>query len=81
MNLDHRIQVFQSDGTFVGKFGSLGSGLGNLDNPSYIAVSSSNKVIVTDTNNHRLAIFDVNGRALSTIGSEGSENGQFKLPR
>ncbi|PSN52645.1 hypothetical protein C0J52_08819 [Blattella germanica] len=77
---NHRVQVFQSDGTFVGKFGSCGSKPGQLEHPHYIAVSSTNRVIVSDSNNHRIQIFDVNGRVLTTFGSEGSEEGQFKFP-
>lgn len=74
-------KVFQSDGTFVGKFGSCGSGRGQLEHPHYIAVSSTNRVIVSDGNNHRVQIFDVNGRVLTSFGSEGSDEGQFKFPR
>lgn len=43
---NHRVQVFQSDGTFVGKFGSMGNRPGQLEHPHYIAVSSTNRVIV-----------------------------------
>lgn len=74
-------QVFQSDGTFVGKFGTCGKDEGNLEHPHYIAVSNTNRVIVSDSNNHRIQVFDVNGRVLSTFGTEGSEEGQFKFPR
>nr|CAD7415139.1 unnamed protein product [Timema poppensis] len=74
-------QVFQSDGTFVGKFGSCGSKAGQLEHPHYIAVSNTNRVIVSDSNNHRVQIFDVNGRVLTAFGTEGSEEGQFKFPR
>lgn len=42
---NHRVQVFQSDGTFVGKFGSMGNRPGQLEHPHYIAVSSTNRVI------------------------------------
>ncbi|UYV60480.1 nhl-1 [Cordylochernes scorpioides] len=73
-------QVFQSDGSFVGKFGGLGSRPGQLDHPHYVAVSSANRVLVTDSDNHRVQIFDVNGRSLATFGSEGSGEGQFKFP-
>lgn len=73
--------MFQSDGTFVGKFGSHGSKVGQLEHPHYIAVSNTNKVIVSDSNNHRVQVFDVNGRVLNSFGTEGSENGQFKFPR
>ena len=74
-------QVFQSDGSFVSKFGAMGSKPGNLEHPHYIAVSSSNRVIVSDSNNHRIQIFDVNGKVLTTFGSEGTDAGQFKFPR
>ena len=50
------VQVFQSDGTFVAKFGSMGSKPGQLEHPHYIAVSSTNRVIVSDSNNHRLQV-------------------------
>ena len=74
-------QVFQSDGSFVSKFGVMGSKPGNLEHPHYIAVSNTNRVIVSDSNNHRIQIFDVNGKVLTTFGSEGTDAGQFKFPR
>lgn len=73
--------MFQSDGTFVGKFGSHGNKIGQLEHPHYIAVSNTNRVIVSDCNNHRIQIFDVNGRVISSFGTEGSDNGQFKFPK
>ena len=96
MSISFSAQVFQSDGTFVAKFGSMGSKPGQLEHPHYIAVSNTNRVIVSDSNNHRLQvkianfhhhyisliqIFDVNGKVLTTFGSEGTEEGQFKFPR
>lgn len=56
-NFQHQfLQVFQSDGTFVGKFGSCGSGEGQMEHPHYIAVSNTNRVIVSDSNNHRIQV-------------------------
>lgn len=52
-----------------------------MEHPHYIAVSNTNRVIVSDSNNHRIQVFDVNGCVLSTFGTEGSEEGQFKFPR
>lgn len=49
-------QVFQSDGSFVGKFGTCGRGEGQLEHPHYIAVSNTNRVIVSDSNNHRIQV-------------------------
>lgn len=59
----------------------MGSKPGNLEHPHYIAVSNTNRVIVSDSNNHRIQIFDVNGKVLTTFGSEGTDAGQFKFPR
>ena len=78
---NHRVQVFQSDGSFVGKFGTMGSKPGQLEHPHYVAVSNTNRVIVSDSNNHRIQIFDINGKVLTTFGSEGTDFGQFKFPR
>lgn len=65
----------------MGKFGSSGSKSGQLEHPHYIAVSNTNRVIVSDSNNHRVQVFDVNGRVIFAFGSEGSEEGQFKFPK
>lgn len=65
----------------MGKFGSMGNKQGQLEHPHYIAVSSTNRVVVSDCNNHRIQIFDVNGKVLSAFGTEGSGEGQFKFPR
>lgn len=73
--------MFQGDGTYVTKFGGIGQRPGELEHPHYVAVSTTNRVIVSDSNNHRVQIYDVNGRLLSTFGTEGSEEGQFKYPR
>lgn len=59
----------------------MGNKQGQLEHPQYIAVSNTNRVVVSDCNNHRVQIFDVNGRVLSAFGSEGSAEGQFKFPR
>ena len=75
------LKVFQSDGSFVSKFGVMGSKPGNLEHPHYIAVSNTNRVIVSDSNNHRIQIFDANGKVNTTFGSEGTDAGQFKFPR
>merc|ERR1711936_618821 len=63
--------AFQNDEDKKNQVASLG----------FIYVCDTNRVIVSDSNNHRLQIFDVNGKVLTTFGSEGTEEGQFKFPR
>jgi len=65
----------------VGKFGCLGNREGQFQNPHYITVNHRDHVIVSDTNNHRIQVFDNNGRFLFTFGQEGFNVGQFKYPR
>ena len=56
---NHRIQVFQQNGTFAFKFGSHGDG--EFDSPKDIeqGVRSSNRdlIAVADTGNHRIQVF------------------------
>gem|GEM_PF-840478 len=64
---------------FIRSVGSEGSGNGQFNGPSGIAIKSSN-VWVTDTFNNRVEKFNSKGEYLSQFGSEGSGNGQFSNP-
>ena len=55
---NHRIQVLKLNGEFVAKFGTQGSELGEFDGPSSIAVLSDGQIVVSDTYNHRIQIFE-----------------------
>ena len=55
---NHRIQVFELDGTFVGKLGTNGSKLGEFNQPFSVAVLSNDQIVVSDCNNHRIQIFE-----------------------
>ena len=64
----------------VKQWGSSGSGNGQFSNPSGIAIDSSNRVYVADSNNDRVQKFDNNGTFIKQWGSSGSGNGQFSNP-
>ena len=55
---DHRIQVFELDGKFVGKFGTNGSKLGEFNNPLSVPILSKDQIVVSEYNNHRIQIFE-----------------------
>ena len=55
---NHRIQVFEVNGKFVGKFGSKGKKAGLFTGPFSIAVLSDGRIVVTDFHNHRVQIFE-----------------------
>jgi tripartite motif-containing protein 71 len=54
---NHRIQKFDSEGTFMAKWGSRGEGDGEFRGPSGVAVDSSNNVYVSDQGNNRIQKF------------------------
>ena len=56
---NNRIQVFQLNGNFVGKFGTSGSNLGEFKSPWSVAVLSNGRIVVCDVNNYRVQIFEV----------------------
>ena len=54
---NNRIQKFTSDGTFITKLGTEGSGNGQFRYPWGIAVDSSGRVYVADDHNFRMQVF------------------------
>ena len=74
------IVMFKSDGTFLGKWGVLGSGDGEFDTPSGIAFDESDNLYIADTKNHRVERFTKDGRFLGKFGRYGKEAGEFDQP-
>ena len=64
----------------MGKFGTSGTGPGQLNCPRGITVDLYGFILVADTKNHRVSIFDKDGSYISCFGSEGSAIGQFQSP-
>jgi DNA-binding beta-propeller fold protein YncE len=60
--------------------GGRGSGKGQFDSPTGIALDSNGNVFVADTSNGRIETFSPSGAFLSTIGSQGSGHGQLGGP-
>ncbi|KAL4419442.1 hypothetical protein ABPG77_003555 [Micractinium sp. CCAP 211/92] len=79
---NHRIQALhQSNGTFDSKFGSLGSALGEFNSPQYVALGTDNQtLLVSEAANYRVQWVSLAGVGITTIGSNGRGDGQFKAP-
>ena len=60
--------------------GGKGSGRGQFDSPTGIAVDGSGNVLVADTGNGRIEKFSPTGAFLSIIGTKGSGQGQLGQP-
>lgn len=62
------------------KFGEFGVMEGQFTEPSGVAVNAHNDIIVADTNNHRIQIFDIEGRFKFQFGECGKRDGQLLYP-
>ena len=74
------IYTFTLDGHYIGKFGTRGSGMCEFNSPYGITSDLNGFIIVADTYNHRVSIFDECGGCIHSFGSYGSANGQFSGP-
>ncbi len=66
---DTAIFKFTPEGRFVDRFGSHGSGPGQLEGPSAIAVDNQSRVYVAASS--RIEVFDATGRYLGAFRTEG----------
>lgn len=48
--------------------------------PSDLAVGADGRIYILDTGNHRIQVFDKNGKYLKTIGRQGQGPGEFFMP-
>jgi DNA-binding beta-propeller fold protein YncE len=60
--------------------GGKGTGKGEFDSPSGIAVDGNGNVLVADTNNGRIEKFSPTGSFLSVMGDKGTGQGQLAGP-
>lgn len=63
------------------KFGQLGQGKGQFSSPHGFCLGIDEEVVVADTNNHRIQIFDKMGEFKHEFGTAGKEEGQLWYPR
>lgn len=73
------IVIFDHSGTEIDRFGTTGTGTGQLSNPQDIAFAGE-EVFITEEANHRVQVFDKQGNHLRMWGSMGSNVGQFTEP-
>ncbi len=84
---NHRVQKFDPNGGFVAAWGRPGATLDpgagtdtQFFGPRDIAIDAQGRLLVTDTGNKRVQVFDANGNFVGQFGSEGSGPGQFNEP-
>ena len=79
--LNHRVQVFDSNGTFLRSFGQKGENAGEFNGPNGIAIGKDRNILVSEYLNHRVQIFSWEGRHLGSFGGNGSLDNQLSNPR
>jgi tripartite motif-containing protein 71 len=73
------VQKFSPSGQSLGLFAPTGTGVGQISEPTSIAVAPDGKVWVVDAKN-RVQVYGETGSFIRQFGSSGSGNGQFNLP-
>lgn len=73
-------KVFQKDPSSFRLIGTKGTGPGQFDEPFAIGVDLKGKIYIADARNHRIQVFDTNGKFLLQWGRQGNKEGEFERP-
>ena len=76
----NEIKVLDLAGNLKRRYGRSGDGKGELNAPTYLALSGD-RLYVTDTLNARVQVFDRDGRIVETIGKRGLYVGDLTRPK
>ena len=79
-SLNHRVQIFNSDGKYLRSFGRQGNKEGEFTFPRGITCHKNGNIFVADKNNHRIQIFSGMGEYLGMFGGKGSLDSQLSSP-
>ncbi len=63
------------------KFGQQGQGYGQFNSPHGFCLGMDDDIVVADTMNHRIEVFDKTGEHKYQFGIPGREEGQLWYPR
>ena len=77
---NHRVQVFDSNGTFLRSFGHKGENAGEFSHPFGIVIDKDRNIFVSEWGNHRVQILSWEGRHLGSFGGQGSLDSQLLNP-
>lgn len=80
-SLAHRIWIFSGDGRPVGAIGQRGTGHGEFNFPTHVAVDRAGTLYVTDSLGFRIQVFDLEGRFFGAFGRHGDGSGDVAAPK
>ena len=79
-SLNFRVQILDTQGRFISKFGNMGDSRGDAPRQKGVATDSFGHVYIVDALLNAVQIFDQAGTWLLTIGELGEAPGEFWLP-
>ena len=77
----HKVLAFDMDGLKKFEFGQRGSGEGQFNFPTHIAVDQNGQVYVSDSLNFRIQVFHPDGQFVTKFGGVGNVVGSFSKPK
>jgi DNA-binding beta-propeller fold protein YncE len=72
---EHRVHIFERDGSLAGSIGRRGAGDGEFNYPTYIWRTAQGRLYVTDSLNFRVQAFDARGQFVGKFGRQGDGTG------
>lgn len=76
---NNRVQEYSESGTYLKKFGTLGSGNEQFNEPRALTISEGSLYVV-DRGNDRVEQFSTSGSYIGQFGSKGKGSGQLESP-
>ena len=79
----HCVKVLNKEGNFRYKIGKKGNGDGEFNEPHCLSVNKAGHLVVCDTGNHRVQVFELcerSGKFVTKFGTKGKGNGEFNKP-
>ena len=77
---EHRIHIFERDGSLAGSIGRRGTGDGEFNYPTYLWRTPEGRLYVTDSLNFRVQAFDARGQFVAKFGRQGDGTGDAARP-
>ena len=78
---EHRIHIFERDGSLAGSIGRRGTGDGEFNYPTYLWRTAQGRLYVTDSLNFRIQSFDEHGQFIGKFGRQGDGSGDAARPK
>ncbi len=82
---NERVLLFSPSGNLISAWGEYGQvdweNKGGMQGPEGLAFDRDGNVVVADTQNHRVHIFDSEGDLIRSLGENGTGDGQFQCPK